>query len=56
MSVTIDGFRLVIGSIENLQIVTTTNYNAIANSHSLQFITPRIKSSQSAMCSSIVVW
>jgi hypothetical protein len=29
--VTIHGFRLVIGFIEHLQIVTTTNYSAIAN-------------------------
>jgi hypothetical protein len=34
---------LVIGFIEHLQIVTTSNYSAIANSHTLQFTTARKK-------------
>jgi hypothetical protein len=33
--VTIDGVGLVNGFIEHLQIVTTSNYNDIANSHNL---------------------
>jgi hypothetical protein len=46
--VTIDGiFLLVIGFIEHLQIVTTSNYSAVANSHTLQFTTARTKSSHS---------
>jgi hypothetical protein len=36
------GFGLVIGFIEHLQIVITSNYSAIANSHTLQFITALI--------------
>jgi hypothetical protein len=45
-------FGFVIGFIEHLQIVTTSNYSAIANSHTLQFITARSKSSQSAVFNS----
>jgi hypothetical protein len=37
------GFGLIIGYIEHLQIVTTSNYNAIANSHTPQFTTAHIK-------------
>jgi hypothetical protein len=40
------GFGLVIGFTDHLQIVTTSNYNAIANSHTQQFTTAHIKSSQ----------
>jgi hypothetical protein len=50
------GFGLVIGFIANLQIVTTSNYSAIANSHTLQFTTACTKSSQSAVSSLIVAW
>jgi hypothetical protein len=50
------GFGLVIGLNKHLQIVTTSNYSAIANSHILQFTTARTKSSQSAVSSSIVAW
>jgi hypothetical protein len=41
------GFGLIIQVIEHLQIVTTSNYSAITNSHTLQFTTARTKSSQS---------
>jgi hypothetical protein len=54
--VTIDGFRLVIGFIDHLQIVTTSNYSAIANSRTLQSTTTRTKSSQSAMSTPVVAW
>jgi hypothetical protein len=46
----------VIELIEHLQILTTYNYSAIANSHTLQFTTARIKSSQSALSSPVVAW
>jgi hypothetical protein len=49
-------FGLVIGFIENLQIVNTSNYSAIANSHNLQFTTARNKSSQTAVSSPAVAW
>jgi hypothetical protein len=40
-------FGLVIRFIEYFQIVTTSNYGAIANSHTLEFTTAHTKSSQS---------
>jgi hypothetical protein len=49
------GFGLVIGVTDHLQIVTTSNCSAIANSHTLQFTTARTKSSQSAVPSPAVV-
>jgi hypothetical protein len=33
------GFELVIGCIEQFQIITTIKYSAIANSHTEQFTT-----------------
>jgi hypothetical protein len=54
--VTIDGDGLVIGFIEHLQIVTTSNYSAVANSHTPQFTTACTKSSQSALYSPVVAW
>jgi hypothetical protein len=50
------GFGLVIGFIEHLQIVTTSNYSAIDNLHNLQFTTACTKSPQSAVSSPVVVW
>jgi hypothetical protein len=50
------GFGVIIGFIQHLQMVTTSNYNIIFNSHTLQFITPRTKSSQSAISSPVVAW
>jgi hypothetical protein len=47
-------YGFVIGFIEHLQIVTTRNYSAIANSHTLQFPTARTKPSQSAVSSPVV--
>jgi hypothetical protein len=35
------GFGMAIGLIEHLQTVTTSNYSAVANSHTLQFTTAR---------------
>jgi hypothetical protein len=45
---------LAIGFIKNLHNVTTNKYNAIANSHTLQFTTTRSKTSQSAVSSPAV--
>jgi hypothetical protein len=50
------GFELVISFIKYLQIVTTSKYSAIANSHTQQFTTACIKSSQFAASSLVVVW
>jgi hypothetical protein len=50
------GFGLVIGFIDNLRIITTSNYSAITNSHTLQFTTARTKSSQSAVSSRAIAW
>jgi hypothetical protein len=50
------GFGLAMGFIGHLQIVTTSNCSAIANSHALQFTAARTKSSQSAVISPVVVW
>jgi hypothetical protein len=47
-------FGMVIGFIEHLQIVTTSNSSAIANSHTQQFTTARSKNSQSAVSSPVV--
>jgi hypothetical protein len=46
------GFELVIGFIEVLQNVTTSNCSAFANWHSLKFTTALIKSFQSAVFTS----
>jgi hypothetical protein len=43
---------MVIGFIEILQNVTTSNYSAIANSHILEVIRARTKPSRSAVSSS----
>jgi hypothetical protein len=48
------GFGLVIGFVAHLKLVTTINYRAIVDSHSLQFTTARTKSSQSAVSSQVV--
>jgi hypothetical protein len=50
------GFGLVIAFIEHLQVVTTSNYSAIDNTHNQQSTTATSKSSQSAVSSPVVVW
>jgi hypothetical protein len=50
------GFGLVIGFIEHLLSVTTSNCNTIANSHALQFTTACTKSFQSAVSSPVTAW
>jgi hypothetical protein len=44
-------YSLVIVFIDNLQIVTTSDYSAIGNSHTRQFIRARTKISQFAFTS-----
>jgi hypothetical protein len=51
--VTVDGFGLIIGFIEHLQIRTGSKCSAIRNSHTLQFTTACTKSSQTAVSSLI---
>jgi hypothetical protein len=51
-----EGFRLVIGFIEYLQITATSNYSDIANSHSLHFTAARTMTSRSAVSSPVVSW
>jgi hypothetical protein len=46
-------FGLVIGFIELLQNITTSNYSAVANSRTLQFTTAHTRSSQSAVSSPV---
>jgi hypothetical protein len=50
------GFGLVIGFIDhfNTQLMTTLNYSAIADPHTLQFTTARTKSFQCAVSSPII--
>jgi hypothetical protein len=49
------GFGLVFGDIEHLLVITTSNCNAITNSHTLQFTTACIKSFQfSKVCVSLI--
>jgi hypothetical protein len=50
------GFGLVIEYTDHLQIVTTSNYSAITNPHTMQFTTACTKSSQSAVSSPVVAW
>jgi hypothetical protein len=45
---------MITGFIEHLQIENTSNYSAIANSHTQQFTTARTKSSQPAVSSPVV--
>jgi hypothetical protein len=47
-------FGLVIGFIEPLQNVTTSNYSTIANSYTLLFTAARTMSFQSALSSPVV--
>jgi hypothetical protein len=52
----LDGvWKLEIGFTDYLQIVTTNNYNAIANLHTLQITTAHAKTSQSAFTSRFLV-
>jgi hypothetical protein len=52
----VSDYSSVIRFIEHLQIVTTSNYSAIVNSHKQQFTAARTKSSHSGMSSAVVVW
>jgi hypothetical protein len=49
-------FGLIIGFIEHLQIVTTSNYSDITNSHSLRFTMACTKAAQSAVPSLAIAW
>jgi hypothetical protein len=44
------------GFIDRLRIITTSNYNTIANFHTLQISTTRTKYFQSAVFSPVVPW
>jgi hypothetical protein len=56
--VTIKGFGLENGFIDhcNTRLVTTINYNSIADIRTLQISTAHAKSPQSAMSSPVVSW
>jgi hypothetical protein len=47
---------LIIDFIEHLQILTTSNYSAVATSQSLQATTTHVKSSHYAVSSPVVAW
>jgi hypothetical protein len=49
------GFELLIGFIERIQVVTSSNFGAMANSHIQQFTTARTKSSQFVFTSRFLV-
>jgi hypothetical protein len=50
------GFGLIIGFIQHLQIIITSNCTAITNLDTLQFTTARTKSSQSAVSLPVAAW
>jgi hypothetical protein len=50
------GFGFESGFIDHLQVVTTGNYNTVANFHTLHITTARAKSFQSAVSSPFVPW
>jgi hypothetical protein len=58
MCETFDGFGLEIGFIDhiNSRLVTTLNYNTIADYHILHITTTHTKSYQSSVSSSVVPW
>jgi hypothetical protein len=49
-------FGLVTGFTDHLEIITTSNYSAIANSHTLQFTTACTKPSECAASSPVIAW
>jgi hypothetical protein len=44
------------GFIDHLQVVTTNNYNTIADFHTLQFTRAHAKSFQASVSSPVVSW
>jgi hypothetical protein len=54
--VTIDEFGLEIGFIDHFQVINTSNYNTIANIHTLQITTAHAESFQSAVSSPVIPW
>jgi hypothetical protein len=50
------GFGFVTGGTEHLSLVTTYDYNTLANSHTVRINIPHVKSSQFAMSSPVVAW
>jgi hypothetical protein len=51
----VPNLMLVIGFIDHLQIVTTSNYSAVANSHTRQFTVAHTKFSQFVLTSCFLV-
>jgi hypothetical protein len=57
IEVTVDGVS--IGNwrfIDHFQVVSTSNFSAVASSHTQQFTTARTKSSQFSVSSPVVAW
>jgi hypothetical protein len=50
------GFVLEIGFIDHLQVVTTSNCNTVANSHTLHITTAHTKSFMSDVFSLVIPW
>jgi hypothetical protein len=52
----VNGFGLIIGFLNQLHFVNTSNYSAIAKSHTLQFTTASTEPFKSPVSSAVVAW